>query len=196
MGLTKSPSAKKSDHVPAATSDEQHPSLSQSQSRTYDCNFCKGGFSNAKALGGHMNIHRKDKAKLKQSFPVTESRQQQFSENTKTTLSPAYNLVHQTISTNPERRAAVADNLPWNHYLEETDTTSTTRSDQCFVGEPEQLPLFDKTTFKVEDQYQQHSQEESSSSFSHGAELDLELRLGHESTSDSSSPAQGTRKFL
>ncbi|XP_020580448.1 zinc finger protein 11 [Phalaenopsis equestris] len=31
--------------------------------RSYDCIFCKRGFSTAQALGGHMNIHRKDKAK-------------------------------------------------------------------------------------------------------------------------------------
>ncbi|KAI4334562.1 hypothetical protein L6164_019239 [Bauhinia variegata] len=29
--------------------------------------FCKRGFSNAQALGGHLNIHRKEKAKLKKS---------------------------------------------------------------------------------------------------------------------------------
>ncbi|XP_021752835.1 zinc finger protein 11-like [Chenopodium quinoa] len=33
--------------------------------RTYECNYCKRGFTNAQALGGHMNIHRKDKAKAK-----------------------------------------------------------------------------------------------------------------------------------
>ncbi|PKA66425.1 Transcriptional regulator TAC1 [Apostasia shenzhenica] len=31
--------------------------------RTYDCIFCKRGFSTAQALGGHMNIHRKDRSK-------------------------------------------------------------------------------------------------------------------------------------
>lgn len=196
MELNKSPYVKKKDHVPAVTSDVKNSTLSESQTRTYDCNFCKGGFLNAQALGGHMNIHRKDKAKLKQSITVTESRQQQFLENTKTTLSPAYNLVHPTISINPERRAAVADNWTWNYYLEETETTSTTRSDKCFLGEPKQLPLFNKTTFKVEDQDQQHSHDKSSSSLSHGADFDLELRLGYEFTSDSSSPAKGTRKFL
>ncbi|XP_071740850.1 uncharacterized protein [Rutidosis leptorrhynchoides] len=36
-------------------------------SRSYECNFCKRGFTNAQALGGHMNIHRKHKAKLKES---------------------------------------------------------------------------------------------------------------------------------
>lgn len=33
--------------------------------RSYECTFCKRGFTNAQALGGHMNIHRKDKAKSK-----------------------------------------------------------------------------------------------------------------------------------
>ncbi|KAK6929819.1 hypothetical protein RJ641_003913 [Dillenia turbinata] len=34
--------------------------------RSYECIFCKRGFTNAQALGGHMNIHRKDRAKTKQ----------------------------------------------------------------------------------------------------------------------------------
>ncbi|KAM7262937.1 hypothetical protein ACFE04_000620 [Oxalis oulophora] len=33
--------------------------------KSYACSFCKRGFSNAQALGGHMNIHRRDRAKLK-----------------------------------------------------------------------------------------------------------------------------------
>lgn len=36
------------------------------EGRFYECIFCKRGFTNAQALGGHMNIHRKDKAKTKQ----------------------------------------------------------------------------------------------------------------------------------
>ncbi|KAB2061974.1 hypothetical protein E1A91_A10G126400v1 [Gossypium mustelinum] len=34
--------------------------------RSYECIFCKRGFTNAQALGGHMNIHRKDRVKAKQ----------------------------------------------------------------------------------------------------------------------------------
>ncbi|XP_042432527.1 transcriptional regulator TAC1-like [Zingiber officinale] len=46
--------------------------------RSFDCIFCKRGFSNAQALGGHMNLHRKDKAKTKlqgprSSFGATKS---------------------------------------------------------------------------------------------------------------------------
>ncbi|GLT37502.1 hypothetical protein SLA2020_118150 [Shorea laevis] len=35
-------------------------------SRSYSCSFCQKGFSNAQALGGHMNIHRRDRAKLRE----------------------------------------------------------------------------------------------------------------------------------
>ncbi|GFZ13554.1 C2H2 and C2HC zinc fingers superfamily protein [Actinidia rufa] len=31
--------------------------------RSYKCVFCKRGFTTAQALGGHMNMHRKDRAK-------------------------------------------------------------------------------------------------------------------------------------
>ncbi|XP_073290967.1 uncharacterized protein [Primulina huaijiensis] len=33
--------------------------------RSYDCVYCKRGFDSAQALGGHMNIHRKDKSRNK-----------------------------------------------------------------------------------------------------------------------------------
>lgn len=41
------------------------------ESRSYTCTFCKRGFSNAQALGGHMNVHRKDRARLQESIQET-----------------------------------------------------------------------------------------------------------------------------
>ncbi|XP_028785178.1 transcriptional regulator TAC1-like [Neltuma alba] len=38
------------------------------QVRSYTCGFCQKGFSNAQALGGHMNIHRRDRARLRQQY--------------------------------------------------------------------------------------------------------------------------------
>ncbi|QHO27434.1 Putative transcriptional regulator RABBIT EARS [Arachis hypogaea] len=35
--------------------------------RSYTCNFCHRHFTSAQALGGHMNVHRRDRARLKQS---------------------------------------------------------------------------------------------------------------------------------
>ncbi|KAI3853963.1 hypothetical protein MKX03_024189 [Papaver bracteatum] len=37
--------------------------------RPYTCSFCKREFRSAQALGGHMNIHRRDRARLNQSIP-------------------------------------------------------------------------------------------------------------------------------
>lgn len=35
--------------------------------RSYECVFCKRGFNTAQALGGHMNIHRKDRIRPSQN---------------------------------------------------------------------------------------------------------------------------------
>ncbi|WOL07424.1 transcriptional regulator SUPERMAN-like [Canna indica] len=37
--------------------------------RSYSCSFCKREFKSAQALGGHMNVHRRDKARLRHSPP-------------------------------------------------------------------------------------------------------------------------------
>ncbi|XP_061360905.1 probable transcriptional regulator RABBIT EARS [Gastrolobium bilobum] len=41
--------------------------------RSYSCSFCRREFRSAQALGGHMNVHRRDRARLKQpSSPQNE----------------------------------------------------------------------------------------------------------------------------
>ncbi|XP_008796324.2 transcriptional regulator SUPERMAN-like [Phoenix dactylifera] len=35
--------------------------------RSYTCAFCRREFRSAQALGGHMNVHRRDRARLRQS---------------------------------------------------------------------------------------------------------------------------------
>ncbi|CAA7403328.1 unnamed protein product [Spirodela intermedia] len=37
--------------------------------RSYTCSFCKREFRSAQALGGHMNVHRRDRARLRESPP-------------------------------------------------------------------------------------------------------------------------------
>ncbi|KAK4342866.1 hypothetical protein RND71_038682 [Anisodus tanguticus] len=37
--------------------------------RSYNCSFCRREFRSAQALGGHMNVHRRDRARMKQSPP-------------------------------------------------------------------------------------------------------------------------------
>nr|GEV01729.1 transcriptional regulator SUPERMAN-like [Tanacetum cinerariifolium] len=37
--------------------------------RNFMCNFCKKEYKSAQALGGHMNVHRRDRARLRLSSP-------------------------------------------------------------------------------------------------------------------------------
>jgi serine/threonine-protein kinase OSR1/STK39 len=37
--------------------------------RSYTCSFCRREFKSAQALGGHMNVHRRDRARLRRSPP-------------------------------------------------------------------------------------------------------------------------------
>ncbi|XWS38738.1 hypothetical protein CRYUN_Cryun19dG0156200 [Craigia yunnanensis] len=39
--------------------------------RSYTCTFCRREFRSAQALGGHMNVHRRDRARLHQTQPGT-----------------------------------------------------------------------------------------------------------------------------
>lgn len=45
--------------------------------RSYVCSFCKREFRSAQALGGHMNVHRRDRARLRQS-PTRDGGNGQF----------------------------------------------------------------------------------------------------------------------
>ncbi|KAG4969045.1 Transcriptional regulator SUPERMAN [Glycine soja] len=45
--------------------------------RSYTCSFCRKEFKSAQALGGHMNVHRRDRARLRQSSPPTHEVQGQ-----------------------------------------------------------------------------------------------------------------------
>ncbi|KAK1305321.1 putative transcriptional regulator RABBIT EARS [Acorus calamus] len=39
--------------------------------RSYTCTFCRREFRSAQALGGHMNVHRRDRARLRHSLLQT-----------------------------------------------------------------------------------------------------------------------------
>ncbi|GAU50516.1 hypothetical protein TSUD_247440 [Trifolium subterraneum] len=55
--------------------------------RFYSCNFCKREFRSAQALGGHMNIHRRDRARLKQNLsPHNEIQKNDFMFSTNSSL--------------------------------------------------------------------------------------------------------------
>lgn len=52
--------------------------------RSYSCSFCRREFRSAQALGGHMNVHRRDRARLKQSMPSDLPPEITYQHNTST----------------------------------------------------------------------------------------------------------------
>ncbi|KAD4178154.1 hypothetical protein R6Q59_021703 [Mikania micrantha] len=59
--------------------------------KSYTCSFCNREFRSAQALGGHMNVHRREKAKLKQ---ITPQRYPPF-------LHPQYQFLDLNLDQNP-----------------------------------------------------------------------------------------------
>lgn len=208
MNINQANSPEKSEPaVSSTTPDEQ---LGTSPARTYECTFCKRGFSNAQALGGHMNIHRKDKAKLKQANEPPPPQQQQFLELPKmissdipTNLFPQSTTKNTLVAPPLEFKAAAAgdhqersNKWTWNFRTssELDDTTSRSSDHPALKGDHQlrQLPLFTETLASNPENQKQPDKELAGPD---DHDLDLELRLGHE-PSESSSAAKGTRKFF
>ncbi|KAI4322111.1 hypothetical protein L6164_021831 [Bauhinia variegata] len=155
----------------AGTDIEQGEGAAISQGRSYECTFCKRGFSNAQALGGHMNIHRKDKAKLKQSpneakpaAPAQDRSNLNWPRNASSTSGDRTNLVD-------IRQLPLFAETPYS-----CEPQKPSDHDQLIHGE---------STEKV-----------SSSTHDSSMDLDLELRLGPEPQDSPQAPSMGTRKFF
>ncbi|MBA0634353.1 hypothetical protein Godav_024780 [Gossypium davidsonii] len=168
-----------------ASSDEQ----GASPARSYDCTFCKRGFSNAQALGGHMNIHRRDKAKLKQPSPTHET--------TATTQQSNFDISRII----PSYSHTPSSHGKWRWVLQDdgADARTDKTSDHIVGSQIRQLPLFDEKPSKSDQNPRSQVQEGLEKGFSStqpplGSELDLELRLGPEP--HDSSPPKTTKKFF
>ncbi|KAI3459478.1 hypothetical protein Pfo_016141 [Paulownia fortunei] len=153
--------------------------------RSYECTFCKRGFTNAQALGGHMNIHRKDKAKAKAKqknheepssqnfrsnenymnlscFPRISSTDQQLT-SCYTPLGAHANYQVYLPSSNPSFQTRnYQNNLPvWGpeHLKDHMDANLSLRIGLCPPAEHEEEGHGDRNLLENE--------------------VDLELRLGH-----------------
>ncbi|KAK2657806.1 hypothetical protein Ddye_010858 [Dipteronia dyeriana] len=178
-----------------STSDEHDQRSSSGRgghiNKSYTCAFCKRGFSNAQALGGHMNIHRRDRAKLRQftvenllSLDITKTKnpiidddhasEEKMNENT----FMEYSSEVIKSRTTPNKRPCTS--------LSEDD-----------IEELQQLPFFAETPSASGDHIKKERSSRSCSEeneekriqlrhsdHSSQVELDLELRLGPEPDHD------------
>ncbi|KAJ9539906.1 hypothetical protein OSB04_026412 [Centaurea solstitialis] len=56
--------------------------------RSYSCSFCRREFRSAQALGGHMNVHRRERAKLKHTVNGSTTTSAPISTTTTTIITP------------------------------------------------------------------------------------------------------------
>ncbi|KAH7578641.1 hypothetical protein ACOSP7_000015 [Xanthoceras sorbifolium] len=56
--------------------------------RSYTCTFCRREFRSAQALGGHMNVHRRDRARLNQTQPASNNPTSSSSTSSSTFIIP------------------------------------------------------------------------------------------------------------
>ncbi|XP_022732044.1 transcriptional regulator SUPERMAN-like [Durio zibethinus] len=69
--------------------------------RSYTCTFCRREFRSAQALGGHMNVHRRDRARLHQTQPAgTVALINLTSSSSATTSSSTLLIPTQEVATN------------------------------------------------------------------------------------------------
>ncbi|XP_065882174.1 transcriptional regulator SUPERMAN-like [Euphorbia lathyris] len=164
--------------------------------RSYTCTFCRREFRSAQALGGHMNVHRRDRARLNQNVPPPPP----IVPTTPSTSSSTYIIPTQEFSTNgglcllyqlpnPNPNAGFASNsnpnfdnspstllsisqYPHNHHHphhQHQVVSPVIDSSSCFYSNCKTEPA--------------NSTDNSSKEFASREEVDLELRLGHRSTS-------------
>ncbi|KAK7278452.1 hypothetical protein RJT34_23481 [Clitoria ternatea] len=153
--------------------------------RSYECTFCRRGFTNAQALGGHMNIHRKDRARAKQvitppnfssSLPINK-----FMNNNDESM--AFPFVSEISNQQPSRGYSILDSQrncdmflhppPPSHAFQYQFFNSMSRPlslNQDLQGANLSLQLGPSHVHDIHHQVRRGNQKDS--------EVDLELRLG------------------
>lgn len=131
--------------------------------RSYTCTFCRREFRSAQALGGHMNVHRRDRARLHhQSATVQDETRSVSMPTTSQTSSLFYQIANCRSTENVKEvmPSSVGNSLPINRYTDNYNEMQVVSDEMC------------NGVIKVNHEEKGVIEE-----------LDLELRLGHIPTS-------------
>ncbi|CAJ2628097.1 transcriptional regulator TAC1-like protein [Trifolium pratense] len=181
------------------SSEEGGGDDNQGKKCSYECTFCKRGFTNAQALGGHMNIHRKDRSKASKQSNYSSSSQvsNKFFTNDEGVAFPYANseqhmsqnfdhgmyFQHQYFPTPPPNNYLVGNNYqPSNvhgfgyEYSRSSSNWSNLHLNQELQGPNLSLQIGSSQHYVDNTHHQRikrgNDEEEN--------EVDLELRLGHD----------------
>ncbi|CAM8960197.1 unnamed protein product [Rhodiola kirilowii] len=156
--------------------------------RSYECVFCKRGFTTAQALGGHMNIHRKDRARPKLN-PSPSSSLNHESNN------PVFPSTENARNTTPYYDRQLSSKVDYHQFLIPNSSSSSNprfimdasqngllstccKENWCSVGLGLQIGV--PSPHDVDEIGRRRSSQGGFIIHHQAAEeLDLELRLGH-----------------
>ena len=147
--------------------------------RNYPCGFCKKQFKSAQALGGHMNVHRRERAKLRDSTSwdsptLTSNPCPSPNPSPKPWFIPYLSCHSSLASLSSQSSSASIDeekilNLKPHPQF---DHASKKMREEDFLG------VGKKKSFLKEDESRVLKKEEKIERLDLGMDLDLELRLG------------------
>ena len=183
--------------------------------RSYTCTFCRREFRSAQALGGHMNVHRRDRARLHQASPINHHQHHHpISSLSRSHHSPSFlNLCHSPDplsnggvcllypfpSPNTAPFSPLGHTTSFNNACVESPSSLFSPS-SSLSHPPMRVPTCSNASFDFAvaqpatgrrnafSSYSGKMEHEPATSSAHHAqheELDLELRLGNRSTSTS-----------
>ncbi|WCJ21672.1 C2H2 and C2HC zinc fingers superfamily protein [Euphorbia peplus] len=139
--------------------------------RSYECVFCKRGFTTAQALGGHMNIHRKDRLKPRPNLnsPKFEDHHYYASLRGYPAIQTYPNYNYQTFI--PAAASGWGFQPPIGHgfYVQSPQV----------LEEEEEEDWRQNLTLQIGPSHD-HMEDKTEEDGSEADELDLELRLGHD----------------
>jgi uncharacterized Zn-finger protein len=163
--------------------------------RSYECVFCKRGFTTAQALGGHMNIHRRDRGKPR---PVASVSSRSSADESYGTTLKSYLPIQSYTSSTQYYSTAAADQVnvnnyqisfpdsAWNNNLMRPPQTqhSSHHHELYSVQNPLRLNLVEedwqrRLSMQVNPRHVDDDREKTQDGSEEEDELDLELRLGH-----------------
>lgn len=167
---------------------EQNDGTGTGTGRSYECVFCKRGFTTAQALGGHMNIHRKDRGKPRPTSSIPSAVSSRSVDenygNLKSYLPiQSYPSTHYSTASH-EVNVNYQISFPSSHAWNPPRPPRTQHSDhELSVQNPLRMNLFEEdwqrsVGMQVNPRHVDDDREKTEDG-SEEDELDLELRLGH-----------------
>ncbi|KAG9441444.1 hypothetical protein H6P81_017298 [Aristolochia fimbriata] len=183
---------------PKSASSEENESETVNEDagvgRSYECMFCKRGFSTAQALGGHMNIHRRDRARIRHQPVMTpsasapERQEEVLSSHFHGHLPFGASVSEGLRSTTTTSISTTTSGYHMYHLMPPAGSghrETLLREDPFQVRNPQPLSLFGEDlqlgpSSPVRAARLWHREEVIRRQDGEDGELDLELRLGHE----------------